>query len=831
MSMVSLFPKITATTGGQQLPLTQVLAGIADGRWRAEVEAVRALGYGTPAYDSAKRSIPYFTPSGSFPETRAIAGLSQHSGFIGIDLDAKENPGTDWHVVRAAIAADEHTYALFTSVGGLGLFALVPVPTTHHAGSVRALLRYYREQFGVQPDESCKDVSRPRYVSYDPALYLNEAAETFAEIIDEPRAKPVPPRRSLAEPVQVGPSADVEARLIAIGVKMIREAQDGGKYVQVRNAGHLLGGYVGAGFVDAGRAFDALYAALLAKENVSNLKVAETALRSGLEVSGPARPLLPDWLQLAVRKELRAAGGNLGTVVEQANRIAATAHVALAGVQAAVQAIADEQKQAEALLTFWHLVDGTKRDAPPRLQLSLDKFIEWLAAEGFRKHRQAGSYATVRVVEHIVHEVDRGQLMDHVLGYLSGLPFEVDGVYTFQLRELVLAQERKLFDEKFLQALPTLGDDWLRDGPTVGYYFFRNCWATVTAASIATADYDELPGQIWAEQVRAHDFVLLAAPEAALQADFHQFTVNVCGGPTATDRLALLRASLGYLLHGYKEEQNAKCVIFVDEVATTGKPDGRTGKSLLIKAVGELVKVTTIAGATFRFEDSFRFQRISAATRLAYFDEWDGRRLPFKKLFTEITSEIAVNRKNHAEFTISFADSPKFAITTNDVVSGEGGSHEGRKIEIPLAPHYSSKHTPKDDFGVGFFKEGWDAAEYNRFFNLALGWVQQFLAGGRQLAQLASAALDARKLEDSTSPEFLEFVRELAEHGSGDPLDKTLWADDLYRNFLAYAGESDRRFSMRRFYQWMAKVGYVRHQWKNGAHRDRSYFVPPGEVE
>jgi len=821
--MVSLFPHIKATTGGQHLALADVLAGIAAGQWAAEVEAVRAHEAGSPAYDAAKRALPYFTPSGTF-ERRAVGGLVEHSGFMSLDLDAKPNPDTDWAAVRAAIEADEHTYAVFVSTGGVGLCVIVPVPTTHHLASFRALEAYYATHFGVRIDQSCKDVSRARFVSYDPALTINEAAETFAEILDEPRPKAAPPRAPLAEPVVLGPSAEVEERLLAVGVKMIREAQDGGKYVQVRNAGHLLGGYVGAGFVDAGRAFDALYSALLAKENVTNAKVAEAALRSGLEVSGPARPLLPDWLQMQVRKELRANGQSLGSIVEQATRIAATCHVPLEGVQDAVRHIAEEQKHSPDLLTFWHLVDGGKRDAPPKLQLSLDKFIDWLSTEGFRKYRStAGGYATVRVVESIVSEVDRGQLMDHVLGYLSNLPFEVDGVYTFQLRELVLAQERKLFDSNFLQALPTLDDSWLRDGPAVGYFFFRNCWVAVSADAISPQDYHCLPGMIWAEQVRPHDFRDIGQP-AALQCDFHQFTRNVAGG--SAERLELLRAALGYLLHGYKEEQNAKCVIFVDEVATTGKPDGRTGKSLLIKAVGELVQVTTIAGATFRFEDSFRFQRISAATRLAYFDEWDGRRLPFKKLFTEITSEIAVNRKNHAEFTIPFSDSPKFAITTNDVVSGEGGSHEGRKIEIPLAPHYSSKHTPKDDFGVGFFKEGWDVAEYNRFFNLALGWVQQFLAGGRQLTQLASAALDARKLEDSTSTEFLEFVRtELAE------LEKrghTIWAEQAYKDFMAYAGENDRRFPLRRFYHWMGKVGYQRKRWKGiGADRDKSYFELP----
>jgi hypothetical protein len=828
--MVSLFPQIKATTGGTQLELRQVLDGIRSGRWAEQVQAVRAQAAGSPAYDEAKRQLPYFTPSGTF-ERRAVGGLVQHSGFMSLDLDAKPNPDTDWASVRTAIEADEHTYACFISTGGVGLCVLVPVPTTHHLASFRALEAYYAEHFNVRIDQSCKDVSRARFVSYDPLLFVNEHADTFAELLEAPKAQ-VPARAPLAQPVATADlrSADTEAQLIAIGVKMIRQATDGGKHKAVRDAAHLLGGYSGAGFVNPDAAFEALYAEVLAKENVADLKNAEAALRSGIYQTGPAKPLLPDWLQLRVRKELRDASQAFDTVVTLAQDISQKAHVPLEGVQAAVAAIAQEQKLAPVLLTFWHLVEATKRDGPPKLVLSLDKFIDWLGEQGFRKHRSsAGTYSTVRLLAGIVSEIDRGQLVDHVLHYLTNLPFEVDGVYTFQIRELVLAQERKLFDANFLQALPTLENDWLRDGPEVGYYFFANCWVAVTGKGITSHQYPELPGQIWADQVRAHEFVAITQPEA-LQADFHQFTVNVSANNP--ERLALLRASLGYLLHGYKEEPNAKCVIFVDEVATTGKPDGRTGKSLLIKAVGELIQVTTIAGATFRFEDSFRFQRVSESTRLAYFDEWDGRRLPFKKLFTEITTEIAVNKKNQAEFTIPFADSPKFAITTNDVVSGEGGSHEGRKIEIPLAPHYSAKFTPKDEFATGFFREGWDKAEYNRFFNLALGWVQQFLAGGRQLTQLASAALDARKLEDSTSPEFLEFVREVHEHGSGDILNPTLWAETMYEQFLAYSGEAKHRFPMRRFYQWMAKVGFIRKKWAGRDYnRDKSYFELPAQEQ
>jgi hypothetical protein len=827
--LVSFYPD-SVTTAGQSLELPEVLAGIKAGRWRAEVEVVRGL-TGT-AYTEAKKKLPSFTASGTFT-TRKDAALLTHSGLLCLDIDDKEsNVGLDLTAIRAKVEADSYSYACFASAGGMGFCVLVPISADDHKGSFRALAAYYQQAYEVAVDRSCSNVSRLRYVSYDPALYLNERAATFEESLPEPRPAATPARSAPAQRLAGSDlrNADRETTLIAIGIKMIREAADGTKHQAVRNAAHTLGGYVGSGFVDAARAYDALHAEVLAKENVADLKNAEKALHSGLYVTGPAKPLLPDWLQFKVRRELREAQGNPGVVVTIAHREAAAAHVPPAGVLTAVEAIAAEQAEAPTLLTFWNLLPSasSKRDAPAKLVLSDNKYLSWLASEGFRKYRAGeGSYLTVRVVAGIVHRQDGGQLRDFVNAYLESLPFEFDGgVYRFQVQDQVHSRDGKYFDAKFLQNLPSLDQPFLRDERETAYFFFANCWVRVSANERQALPYTELPGLIWAEQVRAHHVVLISRPEAE-QCDFHMFTENVSAKEAA--RLTVLQNALGYMLHGYKEELNARCVIFLDEVATTGKPDGRTGKSLLIRAVGELVKVTLIPGATFRFEDSFRFSRVELDTRILYFDEWDGRRLPFKKLFTEIVSELAVNKKNAPEFVIPFADGPKFAMTTNDVLLGDGSSHEGRKLEIPLAPHYSASHTPKDEFGRGFFREGWetDVAEYNRFFNLALFWVQGFLASGRQLQQLPSATLAARKLEQETGTEFMEFAAELI--ASGIPKNEPgIWAADTYGRYQTETG--DKRTSFQKFNSWLVKLGFEKKKcWERGTREKQLYFLlPPG---
>jgi hypothetical protein len=843
---VSFYPSATDGKTGD-VAFLDWLAGIKAGRWDAQVLPVRAL-YPSVAYDQAKRKLPGVSASGIFAEGylltdeqgqpvldkngrqkyctgRTLKDQQSHSGIIYVDIDRKHNPAMVVASLRAEIEADSYTYACHLSLSADGLAIAYQVPPGDPYGSFRALAAYVLDTFGVVAD-SLPDPTRLRFASSDPALYLNEQADVFEVTLAEAKPAHRAPRAAPAHPITSPDlrNADTEATLIAIGIKMIREAADGAKHKAVLHAAHTVGGYVGSGFVDAARAYDALHDEVLAKENVADLKNAEKALHSGLYVTGPAKPLLPDWLQLRVRKELREARQAYGTVVTLAQEIATQAHVPLANVQAAVEALAEEQRQAPTLLTFWYLLPPSKRDGPSKVQLSDNDFKDWLASQGFRKYRTGeASYLIVRVQANIVHRQDGGQLRDFVNAYLDSLPYEFDeGIYRFQIQNLVLGKDGKYYDPKFLQNLPSLEQSFLRDERERAYFFFANCWVQVTAERIASSPYDELPGLIWAEQVRPHHFVNIGQP-AALAGDFHRFMVNVTG--QRAERLQQLQRALGYLLHGYKEELNARCVIFLDEVATTGKPDGRTGKSLLIRAVSELVKVTLIPGATFRFEDGFRFSRVDLDTRILYFDEWDGRRLPFKKLFTEIVSEIAVNKKNAPEFVIPFADSPKFAITTNDVLLGDGSSHEGRKLEIPLAPHYSTKYTPKDEFGTGFFREGWDSADYNRFFNLALGWVQDYLAAGRQLTQLASATLDARKLEQETGTEFMEFARELLAAGVPEN-EPGIWAADAFGRYQTETG--DRRTTYRRFIGWLDKIGFEKKKWRISGHRcDQTYLVPP----
>ena len=154
------------------------LHGVQSGQWRQQVEAVRALSDPCQIKE-AKRRVPAVSPSALFNGRRGMAYVQQHSGFINLDLDNKENPGIAEPAARARVYADQFTYAGHVSVSGHGLSIYVQIDPAQHEAAFLQLAAYFLAAWGVHVDPACKDVSRLRFVSYDPAMYLNPEARLF----------------------------------------------------------------------------------------------------------------------------------------------------------------------------------------------------------------------------------------------------------------------------------------------------------------------------------------------------------------------------------------------------------------------------------------------------------------------------------------------------------------------------------------------------------------------------------------------------------------------------------------------------------------------------
>lgn len=126
-----------------------------------------------------KTSLPAVTVSGLFNE-RKMAGLISHSGFIAFDFDEQD---------ASALASDPYTFALFRSCSGRGFCCIVKIDPKKHKQSWSELANYYRDNFKLLVDQSCKDISRARFISFDPQMKINLESKTYKA---KAKAKPTP---------------------------------------------------------------------------------------------------------------------------------------------------------------------------------------------------------------------------------------------------------------------------------------------------------------------------------------------------------------------------------------------------------------------------------------------------------------------------------------------------------------------------------------------------------------------------------------------------------------------------------------------------------------
>lgn len=170
---VSFYPRIDKSDSKEIAEITTLLENIKNGVYEDYIYPVRNS-KNDQEKKASKSKAPNFTTSGTFTK-RGIDNLIEHSGLIAIDFDHVQDLGDVFNL----LINDQFTFALFRSISGDGLCCIVKIDGKRHLDAFLGLEKYYYEQYGLECDRACKDVSRPRFVSYDPDLYLNEHSAIF----------------------------------------------------------------------------------------------------------------------------------------------------------------------------------------------------------------------------------------------------------------------------------------------------------------------------------------------------------------------------------------------------------------------------------------------------------------------------------------------------------------------------------------------------------------------------------------------------------------------------------------------------------------------------
>jgi hypothetical protein len=175
---INLLPNIRQSGKFTAIGITEYLAMVRDGAYRNSIEAFQnSTALSKDQRAELKIQIPAVTISGIFKDSVKNANLLAHSGLICIDFDAVENVGQ----LKADLKKDPYTFAALLSASGNGLAAIVKIEPDKHLEAFTGLKAYYFKNYGQLIDESCKNVSRLRFLSYDPAPIINPSSKVFKE--------------------------------------------------------------------------------------------------------------------------------------------------------------------------------------------------------------------------------------------------------------------------------------------------------------------------------------------------------------------------------------------------------------------------------------------------------------------------------------------------------------------------------------------------------------------------------------------------------------------------------------------------------------------------
>lgn len=182
---VSFLPRVDCPDNEiKGVPLGKML--LSD-KWRANVEALRR------EKDPAKRkalkdSLPCFTPAGTFSRV-CREGLRTPTGFLCVDIDCKPDKGInsalEGYDLKAHISSVPYVAYCGQSCGGAGYFLLIPIEDPAKYRDYYKALQEDFERCGLMIDRACKDISRKRFVSWDPDPYINTAAKPYAYALPE----------------------------------------------------------------------------------------------------------------------------------------------------------------------------------------------------------------------------------------------------------------------------------------------------------------------------------------------------------------------------------------------------------------------------------------------------------------------------------------------------------------------------------------------------------------------------------------------------------------------------------------------------------------------
>lgn len=662
-----------------------------------------------------KKTLVAIMFNGTFTE-RNDNSLKEHSGCCVFDYD-KYPTADDMEDERKKLMADPYTLMLFTSPSGNGLKQIVRIPKStkeDHKRRFKAYQAYIKSDFF---DCKNQNVSRVCFESYDPNIYINQDCEIFTEI--EPEMGYHVSEKHVLVPLDR--EDEITERLVAWWSRKF------GFYEGSRNNNLFI---LAENLNEYGVSKEYAYNYISNNIVIGDFSDIElrTVINSGYSKTISNTKVFEDRKKETVIREKIKSGVPLIEISKQT------------GISE--DNLNELKNNNDNIDPFWVI----KKDKKGVETISVEpyKYAQFLMKNGFKKYfpEQAEMPTFVHVRENKVKLCSVVAIKDMVLNFL--LKNDLINVWNF------CSKSPMLFNENHLNMLDSISLEMIKDTKHTAYIPFLNGLVKVTKNKVEVIDYIDAEGYIWENQIIPRVFI----PTSDYSNDFQDLIFKVSNKDP--DRVNALERTLGYLIHSYKDKSNQTSIIINDQ-EINDNPNGGSGKSLMITALGHFKRVVKIDGKTFDPKKSdFTYQRVNLDTQILAFDDVK-KNFDFETLFSLITEGITVNRKNKDEVFIPFERSPKIMITTNYVINGAGTSHDRRRHELEFYQYFNSKVTPLTEYGRLLF-DSWGADDWVKFDNYMIATLQNFLNHG--LTTTVSINADAKRLIQSTSKDFYDWCED-----------------------------------------------------------------------
>lgn len=445
-------------------------------------------------------------------------------------------------------------------------------------------------------------------------------------------------------------------------------------------------------------------------------------------------------------------------------------------------------------------------------------FTAFLSHHGYYKRlRPHGGYFFLRCVDNKIQEVEPIHISDFVSTHLisrgSDISFEMDvnGDSVPFIASLLLQQEtikrqcNSIFNKNFLELLPNLDTEILKDTADTCFKLFRNGVLKITKDGFELIDYKDLGDKcVWKKHIRDFEFEYTADFN---DCHYYKFIENVSDAKKDEERHKSFRTAIGYMVHNFNAPERGQAVLLYDEVITdTKRPQGGTGKGLFAQGLAMLSELIVVDGKKFDENQRFSFQRVTQSTQIIFIDDVRPK-LGFDRFNSLLTDGLTIERKNKDEVYISPKETPGLLLSSNSILDCEGSTRKRRQFPLEFTNFYSkliSKGNEQpiiEHHGCIFFSSDWDVKEWQKFYSFMITCVCEFLKDG--LCHYSPKNVTTNRLRQITNDDFAEWVEEQKFEMSMVYETKPLYEDYKARFY------PDEVFSQRRFTSFLKKYSSV----------------------